>query len=98
MSFPLYNFPLIQKRTGCTPLRGIVFLLKKIIIIIDWLKIMVAHHLLSPSCGEHSPHTLPDLPPLLDGGTLPARHTPSPHGVTEGAADTLSYSCSKFVV
>ncbi|KAJ0493884.1 hypothetical protein HanOQP8_Chr12g0451361 [Helianthus annuus] len=21
--------------------------------------------------GEHSPHTLPDLPPLLDGGTFP---------------------------
>ncbi|KAJ0765977.1 hypothetical protein HanPI659440_Chr08g0310021 [Helianthus annuus] len=29
MSFPLYNSPLVQKRTGCTPLRGVVFLLKK---------------------------------------------------------------------
>ncbi|KAM0033940.1 hypothetical protein Hdeb2414_s0016g00491641 [Helianthus debilis subsp. tardiflorus] len=90
MSFPLYNFPFVQKRTGCTPLKGIVFLFKK-----KQNKKLIGYYKLwaPPStlflCGDFSPNHLPDLATRLDGGTSPARQTWSPKGVTKGGPFTL---------
>ncbi|KAJ0888750.1 hypothetical protein HanRHA438_Chr09g0405531 [Helianthus annuus] len=68
MSFPLYNFPLVQKRTGCTPLRGIVFLFKK-----KKRKIFIGPSFPSflPLFGDSLPISFPKIAHRLDGGTAP---------------------------
>ncbi|KAJ0859253.1 hypothetical protein HanRHA438_Chr13g0610321 [Helianthus annuus] len=67
MLFLLYNFPLVQKRTGCAPLRGIVFLLKKK----RTAFIGPRFPSLLPFIGASLPKLFPDLAHRLDGGTAP---------------------------